>query len=67
MRGILDTGTYLQPADAMDFVETILEASTEYSIIGKDLDGTILLCCSCRSTDWEASEPRSRGRALVCP
>jgi PAS domain S-box-containing protein len=43
MSGIPDTGTFLQPADAMEFVETILEASTEYSIIVQDLDGTILL------------------------
>ena len=43
MRGILETGTFLQPAEAMDFVETVLEASTEYSIIGKDPEGTILL------------------------
>jgi PAS domain S-box-containing protein len=40
---ILADGGFLQPADAMDFVETILEASTEYSIIGKGIDGTILL------------------------
>ncbi len=31
------------PKDTLDFLENILEASTEYSIIGKDLDGTILL------------------------
>jgi PAS domain S-box-containing protein len=43
MSGILDTGAFLHPDDAIDFVETILEASTEYSIIGKGLDGTILL------------------------
>jgi PAS domain S-box-containing protein len=40
---ILDTGTFLQPAEAVDFVESILEASTEYSIVGQGLDGTILL------------------------
>jgi PAS domain S-box-containing protein len=43
MSGILADGGFLQPADAMDFVETILAASTEYSIIGKGVDGTILL------------------------
>jgi PAS domain S-box-containing protein len=43
MSGILADGGFLQPADAMDFVATILEASTEYSIIGKGVDGTILL------------------------
>jgi PAS domain S-box-containing protein len=46
MRGIVDTSTFLQPANAMEFVDTILEASTEYSIIGQDLDGTILLWSS---------------------
>ena len=30
-------------ANAVDFVTNVLEASTEYSIIGKDLDGKILL------------------------
>jgi PAS domain S-box-containing protein len=29
--------------DAVDFIANILESSTEYSIIGKDLDGKILL------------------------
>jgi PAS domain S-box-containing protein len=43
MRGILDTGMFLQPAAGMEFVETVLEASTEYSIIGLRLDGSILL------------------------
>jgi PAS domain S-box-containing protein len=43
MRGIMDSGAFLQPANAMDLVETILEASEEYSIIGEGMDGTILL------------------------
>jgi PAS domain S-box-containing protein len=43
VHGILDTGTFLKPADAMDFVQIILQASTEYSIIGQGLDGTVLL------------------------
>src|SRR5436189_247372 len=29
--------------EALDFITNILESSTEYSIIGKDLDGKILL------------------------
>src|SRR5260370_4716250 len=29
--------------EAVDFITNILESSTEYSIIGKDLDGKILL------------------------
>src|SRR5438309_1538905 len=43
MSTILDTTSFLDPSEAMDFIGTILEASTEYSMIGKDLDGTILL------------------------
>ncbi|HEX9668098.1 MAG TPA: PAS domain-containing protein, partial [Thermoanaerobaculia bacterium] len=31
------------PQEAVDFITNILQASTEYSIIGKGLDGTILL------------------------
>lgn len=30
-------------AGALDFITNVLEASTEYSIIGKSIDGTILL------------------------
>src|SRR5258708_39055808 len=37
-------GTILGDANhALDFIGGILESSTEYSIIGKDLDGGILL------------------------
>jgi PAS domain S-box-containing protein len=43
MRGSRDAGGILRPADAGEFSESILEASTEYSIIGQALDGTILL------------------------
>src|ERR1700688_645583 len=31
------------PQDALDFIVTILQSSTDYSVIGKGLDGTILL------------------------
>src|SRR6266545_4386987 len=34
---------FLHDGDAIEFFDTLLEASTEYSIIGKGLDGTILL------------------------
>jgi hypothetical protein len=30
-------------ANAIDFITNLLQAPTEYSIIGKSLDGTILL------------------------
>jgi PAS domain S-box-containing protein len=39
----------------MEFVETVLEASTEYSIIGQGLDGTILL--------WNSGAKRLYGYA----
>ncbi len=37
------TTTPLGPGALSDFLQNILESSTEYSIIGKDLDGKILL------------------------
>lgn len=43
MPSLLDASTFLDPSEAMDFVANVLEASTEYSIIGKDLTGKILL------------------------
>jgi PAS domain S-box-containing protein len=43
MAGLVDTTTFLDSAEAVDFIANVLEASTEYSIIGKDLDGRILL------------------------
>src|SRR6266478_3549728 len=38
-----DTSIVGDPKEAVDFITNILQASTEYSIIGKGLDGTILL------------------------
>ena len=32
-----------EPHEATDFIVSVLESSTEYAIIGKDLDGTIIL------------------------
>src|SRR6266567_6406646 len=43
MASLLDTSTFLDSGEAMDFIANVLEASTEYSIIGKDLQGEILL------------------------
>src|SRR3989475_8555068 len=43
MPSLLDATTFLDPSEAVDFIANVLEASTEYSIIGKDLEGTILL------------------------
>src|SRR6266568_8455886 len=41
--GILDGALISGPKEALQLISNILESSTEYSIIGKDLQGTILL------------------------
>src|SRR5579872_211183 len=40
---LLDHARLAASGDALEFITTILQASTEYSIIGKNLDGDILL------------------------
>lgn len=40
---LMDSAIIGEGADAFDFITNILQASTEYSIIGKSLEGTILL------------------------
>lgn len=40
---LYDLSIVSNPQEALDFIGNILESSTEYSIIGKSLDGTILL------------------------
>src|SRR5689334_9021307 len=40
---LLDETIVGGPEQAADFIRNILESSTEYSIIGKDLEGKILL------------------------
>jgi PAS domain S-box-containing protein len=40
---LFDNALVGTPQEAVDFITNILESSTEYSIIAKDLDGTILL------------------------
>src|SRR5438094_120808 len=40
---LIDNAIVGEGNDALDFVTNILQASTEYSIIGKNLTGTILL------------------------
>ena len=48
-----------RPQDALAFLSDILQASTEYSIIGQDLDGKILL--------WNGASPTVRLRASRSP
>ena len=40
---LFDSTIVASPEQALDFIGNILESSTEYSIIGKDLEGKILL------------------------
>lgn len=40
---LFDNSIVGTPEEAVDFITNILESSTEYSVIGKDLDGKILL------------------------
>src|SRR5260221_7765387 len=40
---LMDRSLLVEPGDAAEFVSNILQASTEYSIIGKNLRGDILL------------------------
>src|SRR5688572_14998144 len=40
---LFDSAIVSNPQEAVDFIGNILESSTEYSVIGKDLDGRILL------------------------
>jgi PAS domain S-box-containing protein len=40
---LYDDSIISNPQQAVDFIGNVLESSTEYSIIGKDLDGKILL------------------------
>src|ERR1700757_518384 len=40
---LLDASLLADPSEVTEFITTILQASTEYSIIGKSLDGEILL------------------------
>ena len=40
---LFDSTIIREAQAAMDFMANVLESSTEYSIIGKDLDGKILL------------------------
>lgn len=40
---LFDSSILATAQEAVDFIGNILESSTEYSIIGKDLEGKILL------------------------
>src|SRR2546425_1573141 len=40
---LFDSSILATPQDSLDFITNVLQASTEYSIIGKGMDGTIVL------------------------
>jgi len=40
---LLDNSIVGTPEEAVEFITNIVESSTEYSVVGKDLDGKILL------------------------
>jgi len=65
MRSSLFDGSILATAQqAVEFVSNILESSTEYSVIGKDLDGKILLWNegARRMYGYEAAEDVATGK-----
>jgi PAS domain-containing protein len=43
MAKLLDASNFIDPGERVDFSASLLEASTEYSIIAKDVDGKIQL------------------------
>src|ERR1700736_1130992 len=55
------------PQDALEFIVNILQSSTDYSIIGKGLDGTILLWNegARRLYGYEASELLGKAKSDV--
>ena len=40
---LFDSSILSSTQDSLDFITSVLQSSTEYSIIGKGVDGTILL------------------------
>jgi protein-histidine pros-kinase len=64
---VLGNGTFGSAEDVVDFIETVLEASTEYSIIGTDLEGKIVLwnLGSCRLYGYESSEIIGRPKTIL--
>ena len=55
---LFDSSILATSQQAVEFVSNILESSTEYSVIGKDLDGKILL--------WNEGARRMSPSSRVC-
>lgn len=58
MSRLFEPTLFGQPQEALDFLQAVLESSTEYSIIGKSPDGTIVLWNegAHRNYGWEPDE-----------
>jgi PAS domain S-box-containing protein len=67
MAKLFDTTVFHGAAEAVDFIGNILEASTEYSIIGKDLDGKVLLWNegARRLYGWEPDEVVGKANSAI--
>jgi PAS domain S-box-containing protein len=67
MARLYDSTVFRGPDQAIDFISTTLEASTEYSIIGKDLDGNILLWNegARRLYGWEPEEVVGKANSRI--
>jgi len=64
---LFDHSLFANPQQALAFISNVLESSTEYSIIGKDLDGNILLWNegATRLYGYEAHEVVGRANADI--
>src|SRR5690242_20136024 len=64
---LFDSSILATAQQAVEFVSNVLEASTEYSIIGKDLDGKILLWNegARRMYGYEAEEVVGKAKADI--
>src|ERR1700730_1078416 len=67
MAKLYDSTVFRGSDQAIDFIGTILEASTEYSIIGKDLEGNIVLWNegARRLYGWEPEEVVGKANSRI--
>jgi hypothetical protein len=63
---LFDSSVLATEQQAVEFASNILESSTEYSIIGKDLDGKILLWNEGARRMWAWHRPGTLGGARHC-
>jgi PAS domain S-box-containing protein len=67
MAKLYDSTVFRSSGEAISFIGTMLEASTEYSIIGKDLDGNIVLWNegARRLYGWEPEEVVGKANSRI--